>query len=210
MSSAEVLNLTTMLPLLVAERPRGDVGRPFRIASEFRPAGDQPQAIDELCEGLRRDERDQVLLGVTGSGKTFTMAHVIARTGAAGDHPGAEQDARGAALRRDAELFPGKRGRIFRLLLRLLSARSLCSAHRHLCREGIVAERRDRPDASLGDPRDPRAPRCRRRRQCLVHLWHRLGRDLFADDARARKGRPGQPQPAPGAARRAAVPAQRP
>ncbi len=81
MSSAEVLNLTTMLPLLVAERPRGDVGRPFRIASEFRPAGDQPQAIDELCEGIGRGERDQVLLGVTGSGKTFTMAHVIARTG---------------------------------------------------------------------------------------------------------------------------------
>ncbi len=52
-----------------------------RSSSEFRPAGDQPQAIDELCEGLARDERDQVLLGVTGSGKTFTMAHVIARTG---------------------------------------------------------------------------------------------------------------------------------
>ncbi|HYU11935.1 MAG TPA: excinuclease ABC subunit UvrB, partial [Stellaceae bacterium] len=41
----------------------------------------QPQAIDELCEGLERGERDQVLLGVTGSGETFTMAHVIARTG---------------------------------------------------------------------------------------------------------------------------------
>jgi excinuclease ABC subunit B len=70
-----------MLPVLVAERPRGDVEQPFALRSEFQPAGDQPQAIDELCEGLRRDERDQVLLGVTGSGKTFTMAHVIARTG---------------------------------------------------------------------------------------------------------------------------------
>ncbi len=68
-----------MLPLLVAERPQGDIEKPFRLSSEFRPAGDQPQAIDELCEGLERGERDQVLLGVTGSGKTFTMAHVIAR-----------------------------------------------------------------------------------------------------------------------------------
>jgi len=52
-------------------------GKPFRIVSEFQPAGDQPQAIAELVEGIRRGERDQVLLGVTGSGKTFTMAHVI-------------------------------------------------------------------------------------------------------------------------------------
>ena len=66
-------------PLFVAERPTGDIGRPFQLSSEFQPAGDQPQAIDELCEGLARGERDQVLLGVTGSGKTFTMAHVIQR-----------------------------------------------------------------------------------------------------------------------------------
>jgi excinuclease ABC subunit B len=66
-------------PLFVAERPTGDIGKPFRISSEFKPAGDQPQAIDELCEGLARGEKDQVLLGVTGSGKTFTMAHVIER-----------------------------------------------------------------------------------------------------------------------------------
>ena len=72
---------TMLTPLLVAERPEGDIERPFRLHSEFQPAGDQPEAIDELCEGLARGERDQVLLGVTGSGKTFTMAHVIARTG---------------------------------------------------------------------------------------------------------------------------------
>ncbi|HEX3883621.1 MAG TPA: excinuclease ABC subunit UvrB [Stellaceae bacterium] len=70
-----------MIPLLAAERPTDDIEREFKLYSEFRPAGDQPQAIDELCEGLARGEKDQVLLGVTGSGKTFTMAHVIARTG---------------------------------------------------------------------------------------------------------------------------------
>jgi excinuclease ABC subunit B len=52
-------------------------GKPFQLVSEFRPAGDQPQAIEDLVAGLRAGERDQVLLGVTGSGKTFTMAHCI-------------------------------------------------------------------------------------------------------------------------------------
>src|SRR5438876_1505148 len=65
-------------PLLVAERPQTDVEKPFRLSSEFRPAGDQPQAIRGLVQGLRNGDRDQVLLGVTGSGKTFTMAHVMA------------------------------------------------------------------------------------------------------------------------------------
>ena len=49
----------------------------FKIESPFEPSGDQPQAIKELCEGINRGERDQVLLGVTGSGKTFTMAKII-------------------------------------------------------------------------------------------------------------------------------------
>ncbi|MEW6289635.1 MAG: excinuclease ABC subunit UvrB [Thermodesulfobacteriota bacterium] len=52
----------------------------FKIHSPFSPAGDQPGAIEALSRGIARGEREQVLLGVTGSGKTFTMAHVIART----------------------------------------------------------------------------------------------------------------------------------
>src|SRR6266403_2267362 len=78
MKSADALDLITMLPLMAAERPQSDIGRPFQLQSEFRPAGDQPQAIEELCQGIAGGEREQVLLGVTGSGKTFTMAHVIA------------------------------------------------------------------------------------------------------------------------------------
>src|SRR5436309_12780703 len=70
--------LWAMLPLLVAERPQVDIERPFRLHSEFQPACDQPQAIDELCEGLERGERDQVLRGFPGSGKAGTMAHGIA------------------------------------------------------------------------------------------------------------------------------------
>ena len=49
----------------------------FKIASDFEPAGDQPKAIQTLCDGLEQGLSDQVLLGVTGSGKTFTMAHII-------------------------------------------------------------------------------------------------------------------------------------
>jgi excinuclease ABC subunit B len=53
--------------------------RPFQLVSGFKPQGDQPQAIEKLVQGLEQGKRDQVLLGVTGSGKTFTMANVIAR-----------------------------------------------------------------------------------------------------------------------------------
>ncbi|MDR2578017.1 MAG: excinuclease ABC subunit UvrB, partial [Chitinispirillales bacterium] len=52
----------------------------FKLNSAYRPAGDQPQAIDELTDGIARGVKSQVLLGVTGSGKTFTMANVIERT----------------------------------------------------------------------------------------------------------------------------------
>ena len=52
---------------------------PFKLVSDFRPQGDQPQAIDQLTQGLQDGLPHQVLLGVTGSGKTFSMAHVIAR-----------------------------------------------------------------------------------------------------------------------------------
>lgn len=51
----------------------------FELVSPFTPQGDQPEAIERLVSGLERGLRHQVLLGVTGSGKTFTMANVIAR-----------------------------------------------------------------------------------------------------------------------------------
>ncbi|TDT63719.1 excinuclease ABC subunit UvrB [Fonticella tunisiensis] len=51
----------------------------FKIVSKFKPMGDQPQAIDKLVEGIKRGDKYQTLLGVTGSGKTFTMANIIER-----------------------------------------------------------------------------------------------------------------------------------
>ena len=49
----------------------------FELHSNYKPMGDQPQAIEKLTEGVKRGLKDQVLLGVTGSGKTFTMANII-------------------------------------------------------------------------------------------------------------------------------------
>ncbi len=65
------------MSVAVAERPHSDPGVPFQVVSDFEPAGDQPQAIAELVAAIDNGDREQVLLGVTGSGKTFTMAHVI-------------------------------------------------------------------------------------------------------------------------------------
>ncbi|MBL8572326.1 MAG: excinuclease ABC subunit UvrB [Hyphomicrobiaceae bacterium] len=63
------------------ERPeKSEGGIRFKIVSEYTPRGDQPTAIAELVEGIDREDRTQVLLGVTGSGKTFTMAQVIEKT----------------------------------------------------------------------------------------------------------------------------------
>jgi len=76
-------NKTETSDIFVPHRPvrpeKTEGGIAFEVVSEYEPAGDQPQAIEELVEGVHNLEKDQVLLGVTGSGKTFTMAKVIER-----------------------------------------------------------------------------------------------------------------------------------
>ena len=71
--------MSTALPIY--EKPEAVESADFRLVSDFEPAGDQPNAIAELEKGHLAEDRDQCLLGVTGSGKTFTMAQIIARTG---------------------------------------------------------------------------------------------------------------------------------
>jgi excinuclease ABC subunit B len=63
-----------------ARPEKSEGGRKFKLVSAYSPAGDQPTAIADLAEGIERGDADQVLLGVTGSGKTFTMAKVIEQT----------------------------------------------------------------------------------------------------------------------------------
>ena len=68
------------VPHKPARPDKAEGGRPFKLVSEYDPAGDQPTAIAELVEAAEAGDKSQVLLGVTGSGKTFTMAKVIERT----------------------------------------------------------------------------------------------------------------------------------
>ena len=65
------------LPFIPERQAARPMHKPLRVVSEYEPSGDQPGAIADLVRGVRQGERDQVLLGVTGSGKTFTMAKVI-------------------------------------------------------------------------------------------------------------------------------------
>ena len=67
--------MDTQMDILPPNRPREPAD--FKLVSDFAPNGDQPKAITSLLEGIADNEKDQVLLGVTGSGKTFTIAHVI-------------------------------------------------------------------------------------------------------------------------------------
>jgi len=70
-----------LAPKVIKQRAAVETKSPFQLVSEYEPAGDQPVAIQTLMEGIQAGEKDQVLLGVTGSGKTFTMAQVIAKLG---------------------------------------------------------------------------------------------------------------------------------
>ena len=77
---AGLTGAATFVPHRPARPAKSEGGKKFKLVSEYQPAGDQPTAIAELVKGVEAVERDQVLLGVTGSGKTFTMAQVIDKT----------------------------------------------------------------------------------------------------------------------------------
>ena len=68
------------LTVLPTNREKLEGGKRFILNTDFIPAGDQPSAIEELVSGIQANEQDQVLLGATGTGKTFTMAHIIEKT----------------------------------------------------------------------------------------------------------------------------------
>ena len=105
----------------------------FKLHSSFKPTGDQPKAIDDLVAGIEAGERMQTLLGVTGSGKTFTMANVIARV----NKPTlvfAHNKTLAAQLCSEfREFFPENAVEYF--LLRLLSTRGLYPRQRYVYRK---------------------------------------------------------------------------
>ena len=88
----------------------------FKLKSSYKPTGDQPEAIKALSDGVLNGDKEQVLMGVTGSGKTFTMANIIANV----NRPTlvlAHNNSRRATLLRIPRVFPRKRGRILCFLL---------------------------------------------------------------------------------------------
>ena len=78
----------------------------FQVVADIRPTGDQPEAIEELVAGLNEGKRFQTLLGVTGSGKTFTMANVVEHVNRPTHRAGTQQDAGRPALCRVQGVFP--------------------------------------------------------------------------------------------------------
>ena len=176
----------------------------FKLVSDYAPMGDQPEAIAQLVGAIRHGSKHNTLLGVTGSGKTFTVANVIAAAEASDAGVEPQQDPRGAALRRIQELLSRECRRVLRLLLRLLPAGGLPSGDGHLHREGPLDQRRHRKDASANRRHAPLgAARRDRRLERLVplrlrqpgrlprHGHHREGRaggQLQALPLQARRG----------------------
>ena len=104
--------------------------KPFILHSEYKPTGDQPQAIDALVKGFEEGDQFQTLLGVTGSGKTFTMANVIAKL----NRPTlviAHNKTLAAQLYGEfKEFFPENAVEYF--VLRLLSTGGICAIFRYV------------------------------------------------------------------------------
>ena len=181
----------------------------FKLDSVFTPTADQPKAIAALAEGVEEGERFQTLLGATGTGKTMTMAGVIEAGAApdAGDRP--QQDARGAAVQRVPHVLPGQRGRVLRLLLRLLPARGVRPEPGPVHREGLGDQPGGRPPAPRGDRGGVRAPRRDRGRVGVVHLRPGLAGDLRDEHADPQARRDDRPRRAAAQTRLDPVHAQR-
>ena len=181
----------------------------FELVSDFQAAGDQPKAIAELAAGVEAGDQYQTLLGITGSGKSFTIAGLIAEVQRPTLILAPEQEPRRAARRGVPGVLPQEPGRVLRQLLRLLPARGVHAVERHVHREGQLDQRRDRPAAPQRHQRAPQPARRRHHRQRQRDLRPRLARDLRhpAPDPQRRRG--ARPAGDPQAPRRAPVRAQR-
>ena len=167
----------------------------FKLVAPFEPTGDQPGAIERLIGRPRQGPPAPGPARRHGHRKDTTDRLDDREPQQADARPGPQQDPRRPALRRVPRVLPGERGRVLRQLLRLLPARGVPPAHRHLHREGLVAQRRDRPAAPRRHPRPVRAAGRHHRRQRQLHLRAGCARRLRRDR--------------PEAARRRAVPARR-
>ena len=188
---------------------KSEGGRRLVIKSDFEPKGDQPQAIAELVEGVQRHDRTQVLLGVTGSGKTFTMAKVIEAT----QRPAlilAPNKTLAAQLYGEfRNFFPDNAVEYF------VSYYDYYQPEAYIPRTDTYIEK----DSSINEQIDRMRHSATRallerddvdhRRLGVVHLRYRLGRDLFGDDVLAQARRAHRPARAARRSGRAAIQAHR-
>jgi excinuclease UvrABC helicase subunit UvrB len=115
----------------------------FDLTAPYSPKGDQPTAIAQLVEGVNGGERYQTLLGATGTGKTFTMANVIAQTGRPALVLAHNKTLAAQLCNELREFFSRKCCRILHFLLRLLPTRGLRTRQRYIYRQNRVDQRRD-------------------------------------------------------------------
>ena len=173
--------------VLIAATPASNYGakgdQAFRVVSDFEPAGDQPAAIAALSAGIDEGERFQSArhhrFGQVGhhrlDHRTDPAAHA---------DPRPQQEARRPARPGDTRVLPRQPGRVLRLLLRLLPTRGVHRLERHLHRERLLDQRRDRPAAALRHRRAAHPARRDRRGVGVVHLRHGQSRGVQGQPAR--------------------------
>ena len=198
-------NAQTWIPHRPPRPEKSEGGLRLEIKSELEPKGDQPTAIRELVDGANRHERTQVLLGVTGSGKTFTMAKVIEAT----QRPAlvlAPNKTLAAQLYGEFKnFFPDNAVEYFVSYYDYYQPEAYVPrTDTYIEKDSSINEQIDR----MRHSRDARAAGARRRhhrRLGVLHLRYRLGRNLFGDDLLAEEGRTHRTAPADRRPGRAAI-----
>ena len=151
----------------------------FKLMSDYEPRGDQPEAIEQLSRGIEAGEKHQVLLGVTGSGKTFTVAKMIERA----NRPAlvlAHNKTLAAQLYSEFKsFFPQNAVEYFVSYYDYYQPEAYIPASDTYHRERVHDQRRTRQAAHERDAVVVRAPRRRDRRLGLLHLRHRLAGSVF-------------------------------
>ena len=102
----------------------------FKLVSDYKPTGDQPKAIEYLSNGIKEGKKFQTLLGVTGSGKTFTMANIIQKVQKPTLVLAHNKTLAGQLYSEFKEFFPRKQCGIFCILVRVLSIKPYFSSNR--------------------------------------------------------------------------------
>ena len=202
-------NSINFVPHRPVRPEKSEGGNRFKLVSDYEPAGDQPTAIEELVDGANAAERDQVLLGVTGSGKTFTMAKVIEAV----QRPAlilAPNKTLAAQLYSEfKQFFPENAVEYF------VSYYDYYQPEAYIPRTDTYIEK----DSSINEEIDRMrhsATRAILERDDVIivasrvlHLRHRLGRDLFGHGAHHRARQAHRPHGSDAPALGPAIPAQR-